>query len=120
MQTLTWLRFDTQVNKTAYYEEPSCTQAFNFNIKDASTPNMSQFKKPTSNIDQSKYPSVPKFSIDESVIEHVDPSLVKREETRQHMPDQHATDQHATVDNQGGGLSVIMEATREYNRYVLL
>lgn len=75
---------------------------------------MSQFKKPTSNIDQSKYPSVPKFSIDESVIEHVDPSLVKREEVRQHAPDQ-----HATVDNQGGGLSVIMEATREYNRYVL-
>lgn len=73
---------------------------------------MSQFKKPTSSVDQSKFPSVPKFSIDESVIEHVDPSCVKREETRQH-----AADQHATVDNQGAGLSVIMEATREYNRY---
>lgn len=77
---------------------------------------MSQFKKPCSNIDPSKYPaypSVPKFSIDESVIEHVDPSLGKREESSR----QHGPDQHATVDNQGGGLSVIMEATREYNRY---
>lgn len=72
---------------------------------------MSQFKKPT-NIDQSKYPSVPKFSIDESVMEHVD-QTPKREELRQHG------DQHGTVDNQGAGLSVIMEATREYNRYVL-
>ncbi|KOB71209.1 Bub1, partial [Operophtera brumata] len=98
------------VNKTAYYEEPSCTQVFNFNIKDASTPNMSQFKKPSSNIDQSKYSSVPKFSIDESGIEHVDPALGKREEnSRQQGADQHATD------NQGGGLSVIMEATREFN-----
>ncbi|KOB63215.1 Bub1, partial [Operophtera brumata] len=88
------------VNKTAYYEEPSCTQVFNFNIKDASTPNMSQFKKPSSNIDQSKYSSVPKFSIDESGIEHVDPALGKREEnSRQQGADQHATD------NQGGGLS---------------
>lgn len=100
------------MNKTAYYEEPSCTQVFNFNIKDASTPNMSQFKKPS--VDQSKYPSVPKFSIDESAIEHVDPSLVKREENSRQMP----PDQHATVDNQGAGLSVIMEATREFNRYV--
>ncbi|KAM3967265.1 bub1 kinase [Aphomia sociella] len=100
------------VNKTAFYEEPSCTQVFNFNIKDASTPNMSQFKKPTSCIDQSsKFPSVPKFSIDESVIEHVDPSVGKREESSR----QHVTDQHATVDHQGAGLSVIMEATREYN-----
>lgn len=105
-----------QVNKTAYYEEPSCTQVFNFNIKDASTPNMSQFKKPSSCIDQSgKFPSVPKFSMDESVIEHHDPGLTKREEVSR----QHATDQHATVDNQGAGLSVIMEATREYNRYVI-
>lgn len=101
-----------QVNKTAYYEEPSCTQVFNFNINGASTPNMSQFKKPTSYIDQSKYPSVPKFCIDESIIEQVDPSVAKREESSR----QHVTDQHATVDNQGGGLSVIMEATREYNR----
>ncbi|XP_053603398.1 uncharacterized protein LOC128671163 isoform X2 [Plodia interpunctella] len=99
------------INKTVYYEEPSCTQVFNFNIKDASTPNMSQFKKPTSCVDQSgKFPSVPKFSIDESVIEPVDPGL-KREE----MSRQHAADQHVTVDNQGAGLSVIMEATREYN-----
>lgn len=96
------------MNRTAYYEEPSCTQVFNFNIKDASTPNMSQFKKPTSCIDQSsKFPSVPKFSIDESVIEHVDASAIKKEL---------GPDQHATADNQGGGLSVIMEATREYNR----
>lgn len=101
-----------QVNKTAYYEEPVCTQVFNFNINNASTPNMSQFKKPIGYIDQSKYPSVPKFCIDESIIDQVDPSVVKREDSsRQHM-----TDQHATVDNQGGGLSVIMEATREYNR----
>lgn len=75
---------------------------------------MSQFKKPTSYIDQSKYPSVPKFCIDESIIEQVDPGVgvVRREESSR----QHVTDQHATVDNQGGGLSVIMEATREYNR----
>lgn len=73
---------------------------------------MSQFKKPTSNIDQSsKYPNVPKFIIDESVVEQVETVAVKREETRQQ-----GTDQHATVDNQGAGLSVIMEATREYNR----
>ncbi|XP_013138966.1 PREDICTED: uncharacterized protein LOC106103686 [Papilio polytes] len=101
-----------QVNKTAYYEEPSCTQVFNFNIKDASTPNMSQFKKPTSCIDQSgKYPSVPKFSLDESVIEQSDQAIGKRED----FPRRVAMDQHATVDNQGAGLSVIMEATREYN-----
>lgn len=99
------------VNKTAYYEEPSCTQVFNFNIKDASTPNMSQFKKPSSCIDQSQFQSVPKFNIDESIIDHNDPGLVKREESSR----QHGTDQHATVDNQGTGLSVIMEATREYN-----
>lgn len=73
---------------------------------------MSHFKKPTSCIEQSgKFPSVPKFSIDESVIEQSD-QVVKREEVSR----QHATDQHVTVDNQGGGLSVIMEATREYNR----
>ncbi|CAK1598916.1 unnamed protein product [Parnassius mnemosyne] len=101
-----------QVNKTAYYEEPSCTQVFNFNIKDASTPNMLQFKKPSSCIDQSnKYPSVPKFSMDESVVEHSDHATGKRDEFSR----QHATDQHATVENQGAGLSVIMEATREYN-----
>ncbi|XP_023933818.2 uncharacterized protein LOC112042867 [Bicyclus anynana] len=98
-----------QVNKTAYYEEPSCTQVFNFNIKDASTPNMSQFKKPTSCIDQSsKYASVPKFAIDESVIEHSDHAGIKREECVRQATDQHATDNH------GAGLSVIMEATREY------
>ncbi|XP_028175432.1 uncharacterized protein LOC114363807 [Ostrinia furnacalis] len=99
------------VNRTAYYEEPSCTQVFNFNIKDASTPNMSQFKKPASHIDQSKYPSVPKFSIDESVIEHVDASAMKKDDNSRQL----GPDQHATVDNQGGGLSVIMEATREFN-----
>lgn len=77
---------------------------------------MSQFKKPTSCIDQSsKFPSVPKFSIDESVIEHVDASAIKKEENSRQL----GSDQHATVDNQGGGLSVIMEATREYNRFVL-
>lgn len=98
------------MNKTAYYEEPSCTQVFNFNIKDASTPNMSQFKKPNS-IDQSSKYSVPKFVIDESVMEQPEHASIKREEcVRQ------ATEQHATVDNQGAGLSVIMEATREYNR----
>ncbi|XP_045493764.1 mitotic checkpoint serine/threonine-protein kinase BUB1 beta-like [Colias croceus] len=98
-----------QINKTAYYEEPSCTQVFNFNIKDASTPNMSQFKKPMSSIDQSsKYATMPKFNIDDSVMEHQEQNI-KREETKQ------PTDQHVTVDNQGGGLSVIMEATREYN-----
>lgn len=105
-----------QVNKTAYYEEPSCTQVFNFNIKDASTPNMSQFKKPTSCIDQSNkiYPSVPKFSMEDSIVEHVDPNHAKREEvSRQHGVDPHTS--HATVENQGGGLSVIMEATREFN-----
>lgn len=75
---------------------------------------MSQFKKPSSCIDQSKFPSVPKFSMDESGIEHLDAGLTKREESCR----QHVTDQHATVDNQGAGLSVIMEATREYNRYV--
>ncbi|XP_068631003.1 uncharacterized protein BubR1 isoform X2 [Battus philenor] len=103
-----------QVNKTTYYEEPSCTQMFNFNIKDASTPNMSQFKKPISSIDQStKYPSVPKFSMDESVIEQSDQGMGKREDFTRHLP----VDPHATVDNQGTttGLSVIMEATREYN-----
>ncbi|CAH2071152.1 unnamed protein product, partial [Iphiclides podalirius] len=101
-----------QVNKTAYYEEPSCTQVFNFNIKDASTPNMSQFKKPTSCIDQSsKYPSVPKFSMDESVVEQSDLAIGKRDEFSRH----NAVDHHATAENQGGGLSVIMEATREYN-----
>ncbi|XP_026496814.2 mitotic checkpoint serine/threonine-protein kinase BUB1 beta-like isoform X1 [Vanessa tameamea] len=100
-----------QVNKTAYYEEPSCTQIFNFNIKDASTPNMSQFKKPSSSIDQSsKFASVPKFAIDESVIEQPDQGNSKRDECSRQT-----TDHHATVDNQGGGLSVIMEATREYN-----
>ncbi|CAH2105562.1 unnamed protein product [Euphydryas editha] len=98
-----------QINKTAYYEEPSSTQVFNFNIKDASTPNMSQFKKPS--IDQSsKFASVPKFAIDESVIEQPDTVSSKRDECSRQT-----TDQHATVDNQGGGLSVIMEATREYN-----
>lgn len=98
-----------QINKTAYYEEPSCTQVFNFNIKDASTPNMSQFKKPS--IDQScKFASVPKFVIDESVIEQPDTLSSKRDECSRQT-----TDQHATVDTQGGGLSVIMEATREYN-----
>lgn len=76
---------------------------------------MSQFKKPTSIEQSNKYPSVPKFSIDESVVEQVDPCAVKREDTSR----QHGTDQHVTGDNQGGGLSVIMEATREYNRYVL-
>lgn len=75
---------------------------------------MSQFKKPSVSIDHSaKYPSVPKFTIDESVIEHGDQGVSKRGESSP----QHTTDQHAT-DNQGGGLSVIMEATREYNRYV--
>ncbi|CAG9795081.1 unnamed protein product [Diatraea saccharalis] len=98
------------VNRTAYYEEPSCTQVFNFNIKDASTPNMSQFKKPNS-IDQSKFPNVPKFSMDESVIENVENGMTKKEDSIRQI----TTDQHATVDNQGGGLSVIMEATREYN-----
>lgn len=97
-----------QINKTAYYEEPSCTQVFNFNIKDASTPNMSQFKKPNS-IDQSNKFSVPKFAIDESVIEQSDQVSNKRDECSRQ------TDQH-TVNNQGDGLSVIMEATREYNR----
>ncbi|CAH0725175.1 unnamed protein product, partial [Brenthis ino] len=96
-----------QINKTAYYEEPSCTQVFNFNIKDASTPNMSQFKKPNS-IDQSNKFSVPKFAIDESVIEQSDQVSNKRDECSRQ------TDQH-TVNNQGDGLSVIMEATREYN-----
>lgn len=56
---------------------------------------------------------MPKFSINESVIEQHEAGLEKREEISR----QHATDQHATVDNQGAGLSVIMEATREYNRY---
>lgn len=99
-----------QINKTAYYEEPSCTQVFNFNIKDASTPNMSQFKKPS--IDQScKFASVPKFAIDESVTEQPDTLSSKRDECSRQT-----TDQHGTVDTQGGGLSVIMEATREYNR----
>lgn len=76
---------------------------------------MSQFKKPTAaSIDQIKYPTVPKFSIDESVMmEQGDPNGGKREDSsRQQLPDQ-----HATADNQGAGLSVIMEATREYNRY---
>lgn len=100
------------VNKTAYYEEPSCTQVFNFNINDASTPNMSQFKKPISGIDHSnKFSGVPKFSIDESVIEHGEQGLHKREDNSRQL----LTDQHATVDHQGIGLSVIMEATREYN-----
>jgi hypothetical protein len=105
--------FLLQVNRTAYYEEPSCTQVFNFNIKDASTPNMSQFKKPSSSVDQSsKYPHVPKFCMDESVIDNIEIGSVKKEEHSRQI----APDQHATVDNQGGGLSVIMEATREYNR----
>lgn len=52
--------------------------------------------------------------MDESGMEHHDTGLTKREENSR----QHATDQHATVDNQGTALSVIMEATREYNRYV--
>lgn len=67
---------------------------------------MSQFKKPS--IDQSNKFTVPKFAMDESVIES-DQVNVKRDECSRQ------TDQH-TVDNQGGGLSVIMEATREYNR----
>ncbi|CAK1546163.1 unnamed protein product [Leptosia nina] len=94
-----------QSNKTAYYEEPSCTQVFNFNIKDASTPNVSQFKKPMSSIDSSKFTSMPKFSIDESAMDQ--DQHVKREEIKHN-------DQHVTVDNHGVGLSVIMEATREY------
>ncbi|XP_032512468.2 mitotic checkpoint serine/threonine-protein kinase BUB1 beta-like [Danaus plexippus] len=97
------------VNKTMFSEEPSCTQVFNFNIKNASTPNMSQFKKP-SNIDQSSKFAVPKFSIDESVIEQPDQISTKRDDCSRQT-----NDQHATNDNQGGGLSVIMEATREYN-----
>lgn len=77
---------------------------------------MSQFKKPASCIDQSsKFASVPKFSIDESVIEHVDASTMKKEDNSRQL----GADQHATVDNHGAGLSVIMEATREYNRLVL-
>ncbi|XP_045518806.1 mitotic checkpoint serine/threonine-protein kinase BUB1 beta-like isoform X1 [Pieris brassicae] len=92
-----------QANKTAYYEEPSCTQVFNFNVNVASTPNMSQFKKPISCIDSSKF-SMTKFNIDESAM---DQDHVKREELK--------PDQHLTGDNQGVGLSVIMEATREYN-----
>lgn len=75
---------------------------------------MSQFKKPTSCVDpSSKYPSVPKFSMDESIIEQSDQALGKRDEFSRN----NAIDQHATVENQGAGLSVIMEATREYNRY---
>lgn len=75
---------------------------------------MSQFKKPSSCIDQSsKFPSVPKFSMDESVIEHHNTGLAKREESSR----QHAPDQHGTVGIQGTELSAIMEATREYNRY---
>lgn len=75
---------------------------------------MSQFKKPISGIDHSnKFSGVPKFSIDESVIEHGEQGLHKREDNSRQL----LTDQHATVDHQGIGLSVIMEATREYNRY---
>ncbi|XP_041970931.1 mitotic checkpoint serine/threonine-protein kinase BUB1-like [Aricia agestis] len=93
-----------QMNKTACIdEEPSCTQIFNFNIKGGtSTPNMAQFKKPN-NVDQSKL-SVPKFSVDESMIDQT--YQPTREESRQ---------THATVDHHGAGLSMIMEATREYN-----
>ncbi|KAL4716638.1 hypothetical protein ACJJTC_008273 [Scirpophaga incertulas] len=99
------------VNRTAYYEEPSCTQVFNFNIKNASTPNMSQFKKPSSSVDLStKFPNVPKFNMDGSVSENVEVGVVKKDDNSRQI-----SDQHATVDHQGGGLSVIMEATREYN-----
>ncbi|XP_045766135.1 uncharacterized protein LOC123867869 isoform X3 [Maniola jurtina] len=93
-----------QVNKTAYYDEPSCTQVFNFNIKDASTPNMSQFKKPTSIDQSSKYASVPKFVLDESV---ADAAELGGRDARPLEP--------LAADAQGAGLSVIMEATREYN-----
>lgn len=98
------------MNKTAYYEEPSCTQIFNFNINGASTPNMAQFKKPISCIDQSsKFSSVPKFSVDESIIDQSE-QAPKRDECRQ-IPEQLVTTEH-----QGVGLSVIMEATRESTR----
>lgn len=49
---------------------------------------------------------MPKFNIDESAM---DQDQEKREDLKQ-------PDQHLTVDNAGVGLSVIMEATREYNR----
>lgn len=108
------------MNKTAYYEEPSCTQVFNFNIRDASTPNMSQFKKPSSIDQSSKMSMVPKFNMDESAVDHGELGFQKKDEfSRPEVKtDTHAS--HATVDNQGTGLSVIMEATREYNRYLFL
>lgn len=109
-----------QVNKTAYYEEPTCTQVFNFNIKNSSTPNMSQFKKPTTYIDQSaKIQSVPKFNIDESEIEsHGDTHNVKKDDMSR---SEVRLDQHPTTEPQStAGLSVIMEATREYNRYLYI
>ncbi|VVD05107.1 unnamed protein product [Leptidea sinapis] len=94
--------------KTTYYEEPTCTQVFNFNIKDASTPNMSQFKKPVSCVDHSKFASMPKFNMDESGIENQEQNTKRDDSVKQ------TTEQHMTQD-QAGGLSIIMEATREYN-----
>lgn len=101
------------VNKTVYYEEPSCTQVFNFNVKNASTPNMLQFKKPTTSyIDHSaKTPNVPKFIIDESVIEQPGgPQGIRKDDMSRSE-----VNQHPTIETQGTALSVIMEATREYN-----
>ncbi|XP_063619690.1 uncharacterized protein LOC134792350 [Cydia splendana] len=92
--------------KNMYFEETQFTQAFNFDVKDASTPNMSQFKKPN-NIDHTnKLSTVPKFHMDESTIE-LQSGIGKRDDSRQMA-------EHATVDTQGA-LSVIMEATRESN-----
>lgn len=72
---------------------------------------MSQFKKPTS-VEQCR--SVPKFSMDESELGEL--GFQKKEEfpRPEGRPDPHAS--HA-ADAQGTALSVIMEATREYNRY---
>lgn len=83
----------------------------------ASTPNLSQFKKPTSYVDQTCKSSIPKFNIDDSVIEHpVDNGSMKKDDTSQSVV---RLDQHPTAENQGAGLSAIMEATREYNRYTI-
>lgn len=78
---------------------------------------MSQFKRPTSYIDQSnKISSVPKFNIDDSMIEGAEvPSTKKEDASRSEV----RLDQQPTGDAQGTALSVIMEATREYNRYTL-
>lgn len=104
-----------QVGKNMYFEETNYTQVFNFEVKEASTPNVSQFKKPASIEHPTKVSNVPKFTMDESTIEFAQSGIGKRDESSRQM-----IDQHATVDTQGAGLSVIMEATRESTRYVVV